>query len=63
MIVDACEMAGLDPRTLWSNYVEAMDAAVMCSNAGDRESAYYYVCVVRVTLEHYFDSIERELNR
>lgn len=47
-------------RRMWRNYVDAMDAAVMAARAGEARTSEFYVAVVRVTLDAYFEEIDRQ---
>lgn len=44
---------------LWVNYQEAMDVLVMMANAGVSDGADYYAAVARVSIDVYFQEVER----
>ena len=59
MIIDESELAMMPVKDLWANYEEAMDAAVEAANLKQRDEALFYMAVAKVTLDLYFDSVER----
>ena len=58
MITDPEELIHAEAEELWGNYMEAMDAVIICIKADNRYEALFYMAVVKVSIDLYFDRIE-----
>jgi hypothetical protein len=59
IITDVDELNDLPLEALWTNYIEAMDMIIECIKDKNRPAALYYMAIVKVSLDLYFDNIDQ----
>lgn len=61
MIIDSAELSVMSVNALWANYLEAMDAVITAIEMDEKPEAMFYMAVVKISLDLYFDGVERIL--
>lgn len=58
IVTDPKELMIMSAADLWENYMNAMDSVIETVQSGERLEAMFYMTVVKVSIDLYFDRVE-----